>query len=102
MTDYTTVYEIKDVNVIDGKKRYMINMTTEKVDIPEVFKEVASAVYRLTDEIFGIRYKVDLKPEYMGYTNTYDHPMSEKNFMDDKRNKLLIERRIIRKYNETK
>lgn len=101
MTDYTTVYEIRDVDVIDGKEEYTMIMTTEKVDLPEVLKEVAIAAYRLTDEIFGIRYRVDLKPEYKGYMSRFDHPMREKNFMDDRRNKYFADL-IIRKYNETK
>ena len=101
MTEYTSVYEIRDVEVIDGKSDYTISMTTEKIDIPDLFKEVASAIYRLNDEVFGVRYRVELKPEYKGYANWYDSLISEKNFMNESRNKLLVSR-IIRKHNNIK
>lgn len=85
-----TIYSLKDIEVIDGDKRYLINQSAELIypqdnetafnkALKEVYK-VAVSVYRLNDEIFGVKYKVILKSDFTGVTKFFDSHLSEAAF----------------------
>ena len=78
MNEYSTVYKLDSMDVIDGNKEYAVNRHFELVHI-DALDAVASAVYRVTDDVFGTKYHVELKPEFQGKVKFFDRPLSENN-----------------------